>query len=123
MKATEAMIRRNLHIVDQIKLQTTSINLINPGRKFPISQVVNDTTFKGNKQYPNKQALWKNVLNYLIFYMFEPRNLAFRNTTNDPTHIITKTEVMIVDADYWVRNAKVAESIKHNKNGPQRSPE
>ena len=33
-------------------------------------------------------------------YMLEPRNLALRKTTNEPTHMITNTEVMIVDADY-----------------------
>ena len=32
--------------------------------------------------------------------MLEPKNLALRKTTNEPTHMITNTEVMIVDADY-----------------------
>lgn len=55
-------------------------------------------------------------------YILEPRKFAFRYTTKEPTHIIKKMEVMIVDADSWVRRAKVNDNSKDRINGPHRSP-
>ncbi len=45
-----------------MKLNATRISLIGEGMKLPISNVINDTTFIGKRQYPNMQALWKNDL-------------------------------------------------------------
>jgi hypothetical protein len=39
-----------LHIVDQIKLNTTIPSFINEGTQDPMNTIMNDTTFKGNKQ-------------------------------------------------------------------------
>jgi hypothetical protein len=69
----------------------------------------------GNKQYPSKLAAWKKLI-------YEPKKLALMNTTIDPIHIITKTEVIIVLLSLSVRIDKVAQSRRHNTSGPQRSP-
>ncbi len=54
--------------------------------------------------------------------MFDPKKFAFIHTTIDPTHIITKIEVIIVCCDSVDLNAKVVDNNKHNKNGPHKSP-
>ena len=55
-------------------------------------------------------------------YIFDPRKFAFRKTTKDPTHIITKIDVIMVDADSFVRIERVTERSKQRRKGPQRSP-
>ena len=59
---------------------------------------------------------------YDFAYIVEPRKFALRYTTTDPTHIITKIDVMIVLESDSVRKDSVAESSRHNASGPQRSP-
>lgn len=53
------------------------------GKKDFISNVIKDAKAIGNTQYPSTQTLWK-------IETFPPKNLAFRVTTNPPTHIIKK---------------------------------
>lgn len=55
--------------------------------------------------------------------MVEPRKLAFRYTTKDPSHIITKIDVIIAFDYDSVRKERVAESRRHSTSGPHRSPE
>lgn len=40
-----------------MKLKITRVSLIGDGMNLPINIVIKDTTFKGNKQYPNMHAL------------------------------------------------------------------
>ena len=54
--------------------------------------------------------------------MFDPKKYAFSQTTSEPIHIITNIEVMIVCCDSEVLNASVVDNIKHNTNGPHKSP-
>lgn len=83
-----------------MKLSATRISLIGEGMKFPINNVINETTFIGNRQYPNMQALWKNDLSYIYLYISDPRKLALRYTTRDPTHIVKNIDVIIVEASF-----------------------
>jgi hypothetical protein len=45
-------------------------------------------------------ALWKNDLYLAHEYISDPRKLAFKYTTRDPTHIVKNTDVIIVDASF-----------------------
>jgi hypothetical protein len=55
--------------------------------------------------------------------MVEPRKLALRYTTSDPTHMITKIDVMMALESDSVRKDSVAESSRQRASGPQRSPQ
>ena len=54
--------------------------------------------------------------------MFEPKNEAFTQTINDPTHIITNIDVTIVYVDYPALKDKVVANNIHNPRGPHKSP-
>lgn len=55
-------------------------------------------------------------------YIYEPKKLALRYTTSDPTHIIKNIDVIIVLASLLVLNAKVHDNSNVSKNGPHKSP-
>lgn len=80
-----------------------------------MNTIVIEATLIGNKQYPSKLAAWKKVIS-------DPRKLAFRQTTKDPTHMMTKIEVIIVLLSLSVRIDRVKQRSKHSTKGPHKSP-
>lgn len=86
----------------------------------PIKATTKAAIFKGNKQYPNKQTLWKKET-------VPPNNWALIVTTADPIHTTTKTIPNIRLAVSWELVVvlpeidKVKASIKHNNKGPHKS--
>lgn len=58
-----------------MKLKITRVNLIGDGMNLPINIVIKETTFRGNRQYPNIHALWKNDLSINLYTFLSRENL------------------------------------------------
>lgn len=69
----------------------------------------------GNKQYPSKLAAWKNVIS-------EPKKLALTKTMREPTHMMTKIDVMMVFVSPSVLIDRVVQRRRHRSKGPHKSP-
>lgn len=78
-----------LHREAQTKLNPTIASLKTPGIQSWTKTIRREAAFIGKRQYPSKLAAWKKLIS-------EPKKLAFKNTTKDPTHMMTKIDVMIV---------------------------
>ena len=78
-----------------------------------IKQKIKEEMFKGNKQYPNKQNIWKMLI-------LTPNKLLLRNTRKLPTQKIRKIKITVWLLSFeFIANVHAKKTV--NNNGPHKS--